>query len=107
MVVVALYKISVCLAYLRLLGPAIVAMRRFVLSVLTLIIIGHLASTLVIILQCQPPRKGWQPWIDGSCLANYPTWNVRATPVPNLRTSDLITTQDIRHMMVFEHDWLT
>jgi hypothetical protein len=40
-------------------------------------------------------------------LANYPTWNVRATPVPNLRTSDLITTQNIRHMMVFELDWLT
>jgi hypothetical protein len=91
MIVVALYKISVCLAYLRLLGPAMVAMKRFVLSVLTLIIIGHLASTLVIILQCQPPKKGWQPWIEGSCLANYPTWNVCATSAPTLRLRDITT----------------
>lgn len=91
MVVVALYKVAVCLAYLRLLGPAMVAMKRLVLSVLVFVIFSHLSSTLVIIFQCQPPEKSWQPWVSGSCLANYPTWNVCIMVVLQLRTHINIT----------------
>jgi hypothetical protein len=76
MVVVTLYKIAVCLAYLRLLGQAMVGMRRFVLSVLAFVIISDLLCTMVITFQCHPPNRSWQPWVEGSCLANYSTRNV-------------------------------
>ena len=72
------HKVALCLAYLRLVGPTMKPFRKAVWIVMRLIITSHLASTLFIILQCQPVTKSWKPWLSGSCLANYPTWDVTA-----------------------------
>lgn len=78
MIVITGYKIAVCLGYLRLLGVAMPVMQKVVKSVLIFVIFSHIADTLVIVLQCLPVAKSWNPSIPGHCLANYPTWNATA-----------------------------
>lgn len=79
---VCIYKVCACLGYLRLFKGTnsvkyVGRITRFVQVFIFVIIVGHLATTLVILLQCRPVEKGWKPWIDGQCLPNYSTWNVR------------------------------
>jgi hypothetical protein len=76
------YKVCACLGYRRLFertnGVKYMGwIAAFVNYFIFVIIISHLATTLVIIFQCRPVEKSWKPWIEGHCLANYPTWNVR------------------------------
>lgn len=80
------YKVCACLGYRRLFertnGVKYLGwIATFVDYFIFVIIISHLATTLVIIFQCRPVEKSWKPWIDGQCLANYPTWNVRVAPL--------------------------
>jgi hypothetical protein len=75
------YKVCACLGYRRLFertnGVRYMGwIATFVNYFIFVIIISHFATTLVIIFQCRLVEKSWKPWIDGQCLANYPTWNV-------------------------------
>lgn len=78
MIVITGYKIAVCLGYLRLLGRAMPVMQKIVKTILVFVIISHIVDTLIIILQCRPIAKSWNTTLQGSCLANYPTWNATA-----------------------------
>jgi hypothetical protein len=89
------YKVCACLSYLRVLSGTdgvkrIVWMKRFIHCFVYVIVIGHFATTMVIVFQCQPVEKSWKPWVDGHCLANYPTWNVRDIIIPSLFAANTV-----------------
>ena len=73
MFVIAGYKVAVCQSYLEILKNVNTRLRDFVRFVLITTIVIHIATTLVIVLQCQPTQKSWKPWIAGSCLPNFET----------------------------------
>ena len=76
MAVITGYKVAVCLNYLEILRGAWPKWRLYVNVVLVVTVLSHVATTLVIVLQCRPVEKSWRPWIGGSCLPNFETWIV-------------------------------
>ena len=72
------FKVALCFAYLRLTTRTMLTFRRVTWGIMTAVIIAQLASTLVLIFQCHPIAKSWEPTMAGQCLANYPTWNATA-----------------------------
>jgi hypothetical protein len=76
MLVITGYKLAVLFNYLEIFGITNTFSKKLIISVLVLTFFSHLATTLVIVLQCRPVQKSWQPWSDGTCLPNFETWIV-------------------------------
>jgi len=76
MVVITGYKFAYLDIYREIFKNAGNHSKLLVNSVLVLMMLSHLATTLVIVLQCQPVQKSWRPWIEGACLPNRETWIV-------------------------------
>jgi len=72
------FKIALCVSYLRITSNTALKFRTVVWSAMAFIGVAQLTSTLVIIFQCNPVSKSWEPHLPGSCLAVYPTWNATA-----------------------------
>ncbi|KAL8851535.1 MAG: hypothetical protein Q9221_003554 [Calogaya cf. arnoldii] len=69
------FKIALCWAYLRILKAS--PNPRYKILIYTVMggaIIGHVAGTFVLIFQCSPPQKSWQPKTFGKCLDNDATF---------------------------------
>ncbi|GLA80669.1 hypothetical protein AtubIFM56815_001497 [Aspergillus tubingensis] len=72
---IAGFKASLCLNYLRLIsGTSKNYYRILIWAVITISTLGHLAGTLVLIFDCQPVERAWNPNISGSCLPAGPTF---------------------------------
>ncbi|KAF7596976.1 hypothetical protein BBP40_011342 [Aspergillus hancockii] len=66
---IAGFKAALCLSYLRLLsGTTRKSYRILIWAVLIISTLGHVAGTLVLILNCKPVRKSWEPTAEGTCL---------------------------------------
>ncbi|GJP98480.1 integral membrane protein [Aspergillus niger] len=72
---IAGFKASLCLNYLRLIsGTSKNFYRILIWAVIAVSTLGHLAGTLVLIFDCQPVERAWNPNISGSCLPAGPTF---------------------------------
>ncbi|KAJ5587985.1 uncharacterized protein N7459_003750 [Penicillium hispanicum] len=66
---IAGFKASLCLSYLRLLsGTSKTFYRALIWAVIVISTLGHIAGALVLILDCTPVEKAWNPHVHGSCL---------------------------------------
>ncbi|KAI4238274.1 MAG: hypothetical protein LQ349_001221 [Xanthoria aureola] len=69
------FKVALCWAYLRILKASPNPRYKILIYVVMAgAIIGHVAGTFVLIFQCSPPRKSWQPSTVGQCLSNDATF---------------------------------
>ena len=60
-------RISICLFVLRIFG--ITRRLRWTLyTAIAFIVATNISSTLIFVLQCQPPQKVWKPLTPGTCL---------------------------------------
>jgi hypothetical protein len=76
MLVITGYKLAVLFNYLEIFGTVNTFPKKLIIVVLVITFISHLTTTLVILLQCWPVQKSWQPLSDGTCLPNFETWIV-------------------------------
>ncbi|KAB8074927.1 hypothetical protein BDV29DRAFT_190617 [Aspergillus leporis] len=66
---IAGFKAALCLSYLRLLsGTSRRIYRILIWAVLIVSTLGHLAGMLLLLLNCQPVHKSWDPDVEGICL---------------------------------------
>ncbi|KAI9039145.1 uncharacterized protein KD926_009894 [Aspergillus affinis] len=66
---IAGFKAALCLSYLRLLsGTSKKLYRAVIWAVLIISTLGHFAATLVLIFNCRPVQKSWDPTTEGTCL---------------------------------------
>ncbi|KAE8153037.1 integral membrane protein [Aspergillus avenaceus] len=66
---IAGFKAALCLSYLRLLSGTSRKMYKILIwAVLIISTLGHAAGTLILILNCKPVRKSWEPTVEGTCL---------------------------------------
>ncbi|KAH8688837.1 integral membrane protein [Talaromyces proteolyticus] len=71
---IGLFKLALCISYLRLLsGTTKKNYRILILTVAVISTLGHLAWTLILILNCNPVSKSWLPMEEGTCLPFGPT----------------------------------
>ncbi|OKL61077.1 hypothetical protein UA08_03075 [Talaromyces atroroseus] len=71
---IGLFKLALCVSYLRLLsGTSKRVYKIIIITVATISTLGHLAWTLVLILNCNPVSKSWIPSESGTCLPFGPT----------------------------------
>ncbi|GIJ90285.1 hypothetical protein Asppvi_009239 [Aspergillus pseudoviridinutans] len=72
---IAGFKAALCINYLHLLAKT---SKRFYRMLIWVVIImstlGHVAGTLVLILNCTPVERAWNPTISGTCLPVGPTF---------------------------------
>lgn len=69
------FKVALCWAYLRILKASPNPHYKIlILIVMAGAIIGHLAGTLILIFQCKPVQKSWQPQTKGKCMPNDATF---------------------------------
>lgn len=69
------FKVALCWAYLRILKASPNPRYKIlILVVMAGAIIGHLAGTLILIFQCRPVQKSWQPQTKGKCMPNDATF---------------------------------
>ncbi|PWY84765.1 integral membrane protein [Aspergillus heteromorphus CBS 117.55] len=72
---IAGFKASLCLNFLRLIsGTSKTFYRILIWVVITLSTVGHLVGALILIFDCQPVDRAWDPTIAGSCLPTGPTF---------------------------------
>ncbi|RAL06914.1 uncharacterized protein BO97DRAFT_409361 [Aspergillus homomorphus CBS 101889] len=72
---IAGFKASLCLNYLRLIsGTSKTLFRILIWVTITLSTVGHIAGALVLIFNCHPVERAWNPTISGSCLPSGPTF---------------------------------
>ncbi|PYI24522.1 integral membrane protein [Aspergillus violaceofuscus CBS 115571] len=72
---IAGFKASLCLNYLRLIsGTSKTLYRMLIWVTITFSSIGHIAGALVLIFNCHPVKRAWNPTIAGSCLPSGPTF---------------------------------
>ncbi|RAH68878.1 uncharacterized protein BO66DRAFT_392916 [Aspergillus aculeatinus CBS 121060] len=72
---IAGFKASLCLNYLRLIsGTSKTLYRMLIWVTITLSTAGHLVGALVLIFNCHPVKRAWNPTIAGSCLPSGPTF---------------------------------
>lgn len=69
---ILMFKIALCLGYLRILSPGQRTYRFVVWGVLSFTVAAHLAFTLVLLFNCKPVKKSWRPLTVGTCLPNAP-----------------------------------
>ncbi|KAF7889618.1 uncharacterized protein EAF02_002033 [Botrytis sinoallii] len=62
------FKVSLCFSYLRILSKGQPTYRLIVWIVMALCIIGHTVGTLVLMFNCNPIKKSWNPKTAGTCL---------------------------------------
>lgn len=74
------YKWAACLGYARILVDTKTRIAKFVNRFMYVNAALHFITTLFIVFQCVPVERSWKPWIEGKCLAIYPTWIVSRTP---------------------------
>ncbi|KAI9892305.1 MAG: hypothetical protein M1814_001504 [Vezdaea aestivalis] len=72
------FKVALCLAYLRIVHQNNIFYKHLIWSILILAVLTHLGGTLVLIFQCNPIKKSWQPLTPGVCLRNDITFYVLA-----------------------------
>ncbi|KAJ5101722.1 hypothetical protein NUU61_003944 [Penicillium alfredii] len=66
---IAGFKASLCLSYLRLLDGTSKAIYRIIIwIVIAISTLGHIAGALVLIFNCQPVERAWNPKVPGTCL---------------------------------------
>ncbi|PLB52388.1 integral membrane protein [Aspergillus steynii IBT 23096] len=66
---IAGFKAALCLSYLRLLSGTSKKLYRVVIwSVMIISTLGHFAATLILIFNCKPVQKSWDPTTEGTCL---------------------------------------
>ncbi|EED13598.1 integral membrane protein [Talaromyces stipitatus ATCC 10500] len=71
---IGLFKLALCVSYLRLLsGTSKKFYRSIIIAIAAISTLGHLAWTLVLILNCHPVSKSWTPTEAGHCLPFGPT----------------------------------
>ncbi|KZF23448.1 hypothetical protein L228DRAFT_116313 [Xylona heveae TC161] len=71
---IALFKLSLCISYLRLTRRAHKRYYQILIWVVAFIsTAGHLAGTFVLIFNCNPVHKSWAPKTPGKCLPFGPT----------------------------------
>ncbi|RAH51296.1 uncharacterized protein BO95DRAFT_350980 [Aspergillus brunneoviolaceus CBS 621.78] len=72
---IAGFKASLCLNYLRLIsGTSKTLYRMLIWVTITLSTAGHLVGALVLIFNCHPVKRAWNPTTAGSCLPSGPTF---------------------------------
>ncbi|KAL1972578.1 hypothetical protein VTN31DRAFT_6992 [Thermomyces dupontii] len=71
---VGLFKLALCVSYLRLLDKTTKRPYRFVVYFMAAFSTsGHVACTLVLIFNCRPVAASWDPNVKGTCLPFGPT----------------------------------
>ncbi|KAF3397426.1 hypothetical protein DPV78_008317 [Talaromyces pinophilus] len=66
---IGLFKLALCVSYLRLLsGTSKKLYRVVIIAIATISTLGHFAWTLVLIFNCHPVNKSWTPSQAGTCL---------------------------------------
>ncbi|KAL8752082.1 MAG: hypothetical protein Q9199_005985 [Rusavskia elegans] len=69
------FKVALCWAYLRILKASPNPHYKILIYVVMIgATIGHVTGTFVLIFQCSPPQKSWQPLTSGHCLSNDATF---------------------------------
>ncbi|RHZ56290.1 uncharacterized protein CDV56_107890 [Aspergillus thermomutatus] len=72
---IAGFKAALCISYLHLLSKTSKRFyRRLIWVVIVLTTLGHVAGALVLILNCNPVARAWNPTIAGICLPVGPTF---------------------------------
>ncbi|KAH3401831.1 hypothetical protein ACP6JB_001910 [Aspergillus fumigatus] len=72
---IAGFKAALCINYLHLLAKTSKRFyRMLVWGVILLTTLGHVAGTLVLILNCKPIERAWNQTIPGKCLPVGPTF---------------------------------
>ncbi|KAF7156379.1 hypothetical protein CNMCM6106_009646 [Aspergillus hiratsukae] len=72
---IAGFKAALCINYLHLLSKTSKRFYRMLIwAVIILSTLGHVAGTLVLILNCNPVARAWNPFIHGKCLPVGPTF---------------------------------
>ena len=61
-------RISICLFLLRIFG-ALPHWRRILYYVIAFITLTNILSMIVVITQCRPLRKNWDPLVHGKCVS--------------------------------------
>ena len=62
-------RISICLFLLRIFGPARY-WRRILYCAMAFITLINVSSIMMVITQCRPLRKNWDPLGDGKCVSS-------------------------------------
>ncbi|KAF4219556.1 hypothetical protein CNMCM8980_009375 [Aspergillus fumigatiaffinis] len=72
---IAGFKAALCINYLHLLAKTSKRFYRMLVWVVILLsTLGHVAGTLVLLLNCKPVERSWNPRIPGKCLPVGPTF---------------------------------
>ncbi|EAW08964.1 uncharacterized protein ACLA_099080 [Aspergillus clavatus NRRL 1] len=72
---IAGFKAALCISYLHLLSKTSKRFyRKLIWVVIVVSTLGHIAGALVLILNCQPVRRSWDPTTPGTCLPVGPTF---------------------------------
>lgn len=71
-VAIVIVKCSVCLFLLRIMARGTSKrLRWFLYGLMAVMAVLSIATTIVILLQCTPPARQWDPRVKGTCLS-YP-----------------------------------
>ncbi|KAL8930423.1 MAG: hypothetical protein Q9208_000607 [Pyrenodesmia sp. 3 TL-2023] len=69
------FKVALCLTYLRILHGSPNRFYKFLIkAVMVAAIVGHLAGTLILLIQCIPLQKSWIKEHEGTCMPDIPTF---------------------------------
>ncbi|KAF7166979.1 hypothetical protein CNMCM5623_000467 [Aspergillus felis] len=72
---IAGFKAALCINYLHLLAKTSKRVYRMLIWVAIIMsTLGHVAGTLVLLLNCTPVERAWNPTISGTCLPVGPTF---------------------------------
>ncbi|GIK06140.1 hypothetical protein Aspvir_001783 [Aspergillus viridinutans] len=72
---IAGFKAALCINYLHLLSKTSKRFYRLLIWVAIIVsTLGHVAGTLVLLLNCKPVERAWNPTISGRCLPVGPTF---------------------------------
>ncbi|KAL8899585.1 MAG: hypothetical protein Q9207_006121 [Kuettlingeria erythrocarpa] len=69
------FKVALCLACLRILHGSMRRRYKFVIKmVMSIAILSHSIGILILLFQCRPVAKSWNPDLEGTCLPDGPTF---------------------------------
>ncbi|GFF24777.1 LOW QUALITY PROTEIN: hypothetical protein IFM46972_01175 [Aspergillus udagawae] len=72
---IAGFKAALCINYLHLLAKTSKRFYRMLIWVVIILsTLGHVAGTLVLLVNCKPVERSWNPTISGKCLPVGPTF---------------------------------
>ncbi|KAJ6020320.1 hypothetical protein N7499_003605, partial [Penicillium canescens] len=108
------FKVALCVSYLRLVSRTTRTTYGFIIwMVLAITILGHSASTFVVLFNCKPISLSWDPTVPGKCLPSGPMNYSRAgvgiacdviimlLPIPLLLTLNIERLQKVGAICLF------